>query len=425
MTGEAAAAGAGGPRQPAALTLRLAWRNLWRNGRRTGISLAAVAFATLVLIFGVSMQEGGYGAMVDSAISVFDGHLQVQVRGYHERPHLEDTVGDASALADGLARLPAVEAVASRAHAFALVSSPARSYGAEVVGVEVAAEPKVSSLPGTVRSGRYLEDPDADEAVVGETLARNLRLAVGDELTVLGQGKDGALAVAVCTVVGIFESGSPELDRQMVEIPLGSFRRAFALGDEAHAVVIRAAGLDDVDAVRREVTEALADRPGLVALDWSQLEPGLEQAIALDAAVGWCLYAVLVLVVAFSILNTFVMAVLERTHELGVLLALGARPGFVGRVLFAESMLLLVLGLVLGIGLGSAMSAYFGAHGIAFSSSQELLAHWNLPTLIHPQLDLRSLSIGPLAVLCATALAALFPVLRVWRLHPVEAMRAP
>jgi len=411
--------------EAAALSLRLAWRNLWRNGRRTAISLAAVAFATLILVFGVAMQAGGYGAMIDSAVGLYTGHLQIQAKGYREQPQLERLIERSTPLAERVSRLPGVTAVASRAMAFALVSSPTRSYGAEIVGVEPAAEQRVSSLAGTVRSGRYLADAGADEAVVGEVLARNLKLRLGDELTLLGQGKDGSLAVATCTVVGIFASGSTDLDRQMVEIPLASFRRAFALDDEANALVVRASGLDAVAPVGREIAALFGERPELVTLDWSEIEPGLEQAIQLDAAVGWFLYAVLVLVVAFSILNTFIMAVLERTHELGVLIAVGARPGFVGRVLFAESMLLLALGLLLGLGLGAGITAYFGIHGIAFSSSEELLAHWNLPARIHPQLGLRALVVGPAAVLAATTLAALFPLLRAWRLRPVEAMRAP
>lgn len=409
----------------AGLTLRLAWRNLWRNRRRTAISLAAIAFATLVLVFGVAMQEGAYGSMIDSAISVFDGHLQVQVKGYQARPRFEERIEGVAALAEGVAGLDGVEAVAPRASAYALLSSPARSYGARVVGVEPAAEREVSSLPGTVRQGRYLDAPDADEAVVGEVLARNLHLALGDDLTLLGQGSDGSLAVAVCTVVGIFSSGSPDLDRQLVEIPLGSFRRAFSLGDEAHALVVRTTGVGAVERVHGEIAALLARRPNLAVLDWSEIEPGLEQAITLDASVGWFLYAVLVLVVAFSILNTFIMAVLERTHELGVLMAVGARPGFVGRVLFTESMLLLVLGLALGAGLGAALAGYYAVHGIAFSSSEALLAQWNLPARIHPRLDLWAFTVGPLAVFAVTALAAFLPLLRVLRLQPVEAMRAP
>jgi putative ABC transport system permease protein len=414
----------GGRTRRLGLGLRLAWRNLWRNPRRTALTLSAVAFATLILVFMVALQRGSYGAMIESAVAVFTGHLQVQARGYHDEPRLEKTLDGASALEARVGAVPGVAAVASRAESYALVSSPSRTSGAAVVGVEPEKEPAVSTLPRSVREGRFLASPGASEAVVGRTLARNLSLSLGDELTLLGQGRDGALAVATLRVVGIFESGSPDLDRTTVEIPLRTLQDAFALGDRAHAVVVRTRDLARVDEVARAVRRAVSDRPGAVVLTWDQLLEGLEQGISMDAAVGWFLYAVLVFVVTFSILNTFLMAVLERTRELGVLLALGARPGFLGAVVMAESFLLLLLGLAVGLVLGGGLCALAAHYGIAFSSSEEVLARWNLPARIHPRLDLFSLTVGPAAVLVVTTLAALFPLVRVKRLRPVDAMKA-
>lgn len=408
----------------AALGLRLAWRNLWRHPRRTLLTLSAVAFATTILVFMVAMQRGGYGAMIESAVSVFAGHLQVQARGYHDDPSLDKSLADASALERRIAAVPGVEAVASRAESYALVSSPSRTYGAAIVGVEPEKEPSLSTLPRSVREGRFLGAPHAEEAVVGRTLAQNLSLSVGNELTLLGQGLDGTLAVATLQVVGIFESGSPELDRTTVEVPLETFQDTFALGDRAHAIVVRAADLTQVGSVARSVAAAVADRPGVAVLTWDQLLEGLKQGISLDAAVGWFLYTVLVVVVTFSILNTFLMAVLERTREFGVLLALGTRPGFLGAVVMAESLLLLLAGLVAGLALGVTVSGIAAHYGIAFASSEELLAQWNLPARIYPRLDLVSLTLGPAAVLVVTTLAALFPLLRVRRLRPVDAMKA-
>jgi putative ABC transport system permease protein len=407
-----------------ALGLRLAWRNLWRNPRRTALTVAAVAFATMILVFMVALQRGGYSAMIESAVSVFTGHLQVQARGYHDDPRLENSLADASALEERVAAVPGVEAVASRAESYALLSSPSRTYGAAIVGVEPASEPALSTIPPSVHEGRFLASPHAAEAVVGRTLARNLAVSLGDELNLLGQGRDGALAVATLEVVGIFESGSPDLDRTTVEIPLETFQDTFAMGDRVHAIVVRTTDLGRVDDVARAVDAAVADRPGVLVLTWDQLLEGLEQGISLDAAVGWFLYAVLVLVVTFSILNTFLMAVLERTREFGVLLALGTRAGFLGRVVMAESLLLLLVGLAVGLGLGVGVSGFAAHYGIAFSSSEELLAQWNLPARIYPRLDLFSLTVGPTAVLVVTALAALFPLVRVKRLRPVDAMKA-
>jgi putative ABC transport system permease protein len=406
------------------LGLRLAWRNLWRNPRRTVLTVAAVAFATMILVFMVALQRGGYAAMIESAVGVFTGHIQLQAEGYHDEPRLEKTLADAGALAERVAAVPGVEAVTSRAESYALVSSPSRTYGAAIVGIEPESEPALSTIPRSVREGRFLASPTATEAVVGRTLARNLSLSLGEELTLLGQGRDGTLAVATLEVVGIFESGSPDLDRSMVEIPLRTFQDTFAMGDRAHSIVVRTTDLSRVDDVARAVAASVAGSDGVAVLTWDQLLEGLKQGITLDATVGWFLYTVLVFVVTFSILNTFLMAVLERTREFGVLLALGTRAGFLGSVVMAESLLLLLLGLAVGLGLGIGVSGLAGHYGIAFASSEELLAQWNLPARIYPRLDLFSLTVGPLAVLAVTTLAALFPLVRVRRLRPVDAMKA-
>jgi len=406
------------------LYLRLAWRNLWRNPRRTLLTLSAVAFAAVVLVFMVSMQLGGYGAMIRGAIGVFTGDLQVQAHGYHAKKRLRTAIGDAAEVEARVATVPGVTAIASRAEAYALVSSASRTYGAMIVGVEPTKEPSVSTIPRTIRKGHYLSGPSADEAVVGQALASNLSLTVGDEITVLGQGLDGSLAVAALKVVGIFSSGVPELDRQTVEMPLASFQSSFLLGDRVHTIVVRTSGLEAVPHVAAAITTTLAQHRGLVVLRWDQLLEGLKQGIAMDAAVGWFLYTALVLVVTFSILNTFLMSVLERTRELGVLLALGTRPRFLSRVVVLESAILLLLGLAFGTLAGAGLTAYAGVHGIAFSSSEELLAQWSLPARLYPRLDLLSLTLGPAAILLATMAAALFPARRIRRLRPVDAMKA-
>jgi len=412
------------PRPSLRLYLRLAWRNLWRNPRRTLLTMSAVVFAAVVLVFMVAMQTGGYDAMIRGAIGVFIGDLQVQAAGYHDKQRLRTAIENAWAVEQQVRQVPGVRAVASRARAFALVSSPSRTYGALVVGVDPTAEPTVSTIPKAVREGRYLSAPTGDEAVVGRALASNLSLELGDDITILGQGYDGSLAIAVVKVVGIFVSGTPELDRQMVEMPLSVFQSAFQLGDRAHTIVARTDGLLAVPGVAAAVSSALGEDGKLTVLRWDELLEGLKEGIEMDAAVGWFLYAALVFVVTFSILNTFLMSVLERTREFGVLLAIGTRPRFLGRVVLVESVLLLLIGLAVGTAAGAGLTAWVAKTGIAFSSSQELLAQWNMPSRVFPKLSLLSLTLGPTLILLATLAAALFPIRRIRRLHPVTAMKA-
>jgi ABC-type lipoprotein release transport system permease subunit len=189
------------------LVLRLAWRNLWRQPRRTWLTTGAMVFSNVLLVFMISLQFGMYRLMIENSLQAFTGHMQVQARGYNDDKKMRQTVPDIVALANDLRTELGSDEVAARATAFALASSEDRSYGIAVFGVEPQFEPNVSSIPGLVRDGRYLDSNDAAEIVIGAVLARNLRVEVGDELTLLGSGKDGSFAAVVADVVGIFDSG--------------------------------------------------------------------------------------------------------------------------------------------------------------------------------------------------------------------------
>ena len=211
------------------ITFRLAWRNLWRRKRRTWLTVGAMVFSNILLVFMISLQLGMYEMMIVNALKAQTGHLQVQAPGYKDDFKIRQVVPHAEQLADDLRQGLATEEVAVRAAAFALISSGDRSYGAQITGVEPARESLVSSLPGLVTEGGFLSDPMAEEIVIGSVLARNLRVGVGDELTFIGSGRDGSFAAAVVDVVGIFESGVPDMDRGFAQVPLGLFQDAFTM----------------------------------------------------------------------------------------------------------------------------------------------------------------------------------------------------
>jgi ABC-type lipoprotein release transport system permease subunit len=279
-----------------------------------------------------------------------------------------------------------------------------------------------------MRSGRFLSAEDRAQAIVGQLLARNLKLKLGDEITLLGQGRDGSIAASVVWVKGIFSTGIDDLDRAAIHIPLKTFQEIYTMGNAVHAVVIVADRLDSVPAIKSELEAALQPvekRPEsqpLRVLDWDELMPGLRQSIQMDLVSGIIFYLILILVVAFSILNTFLMAIFERTREFGVLMAIGTNPGRLTRVLLIESLSLTAIGILTGIAMGCALTTYFQVHGIDFSGSSEILSQFGITGRLYPKLSLLSASCGPAAVLVITFLAALWPALKVRRLRPVEAM---
>ena len=402
----------------------MAWRNIWRNRRRTWLTATAMIFSNVLLVFMISLQFGSYDMMIDNTLKLFSGHVQVQAEGYQDNPKLRSSIAEVRSLAGALrAALPAAR-VTPRASAFALASSEERSLGVEVVGVEPASEPGVSTIPGLVTEGRYLADGDTAAIVIGAALARNLKVGIGDELTLLGSGRDGSFAAGIATVTGIFDSGSSDLDRALAEVPLAWFQEIFAMRGHGNSIAIAVDELGEVDAARETAAAAVRDRGNLVVLDWNALHPGLRQAIQADLSSGWFMYGVLVILVGFSVLNTQLMSVLERTREFGVITALGVRPRRLASLVMQEAALMALIGLALGLFLGWLVTLYFHAKGFSYPGMEELAERFNLPGKMYPSMTVGSMTLGPAVVFLFCLLAALYPALRLFRLRPVEAMGA-
>lgn len=404
---------------------RLARRNIWRHRRRTLLTASAIAFASAILVFMVTLQRSSYDTMIDYTLRLYHGHLQVQQDGYLDKPQIRNSIPNARATAARLRTFVGPEGgVSARAAGFALASSDTRSYGVEVIGVEAGHEGEVSTIPGLIKAGRFFLDDNAWEAVVGHVLARNFNVTPGQELTLLGTGRDGSVAATVVSVVGIFESGSAEMDRHLIQLPLGTFQDVFSMGDHAHSIVVRGRGLGQIEALKALLERALLSEGPLVIVSWEELIPGLKQVIQMDWASGWFLYASLIVIVTFSIMNTFIMSVLERTREFGIMLALGARPGLIVVLVLLESMWITVLGLAVGMIAGIGAVMYFHVHGFSYPGMEEMAAHFNLPAVVKLSPSLLSVTLGPCVILFVTWMAALYPALRIRRLKPADAMKA-
>jgi len=425
------------------MILRLAWRNIWRHPRRSGLTIAAIAFAAFLLVFMITLQLGSYDMMIENNLSVLTGHFQVQREGYLDKPKMRSTIAEAQSLAETLRQINGILDIAVRANGFALVASEQRTYGTQILGVETAHEGKVSTIPGRIQSGQFLSSDNAQEVIIGQALARNLKVKVGDELTFLGSGRDGSIAAAVLPITGIFNSGISEIDRGLIEMPLTTFQEIFSMGESAHLLVGMVKHFNDLETVLAQVRTHLNAHPvlqttthhsdshslkthwaDLVVLDWNTLVPGLRQMIQADKINGWFMYFCLILIVTFSILNTFLMAVLERTREFGVMLALGTKPLFIGKLVMLESCLLTLVGLAIGLLLGTAITLYYYVYGFTYPGMAELGAEFGLTDSVTPQLSVLAFTLGPTAILVFTLIASLYPAFRIRLLKPVDAMKS-
>ena len=407
------------------LDVKMAWRNIWRHPRRTILTVSAIAFASAVLVFFLSWQFGSYEAMINSSVKIHAGHLQVQAQGYQDKRSMRLVVPDPVAAGGVLENVRGVEAFTFRASTFSMVSSKDRTYGIMVVGIQPDREAGVSTLKRTIRAGNYLSDSDTDSVLVGALLAGNLRVDIGDELTVLGQGRDGSIAATLVRVKGIYRSGLDEFDRSSIQMPLAYFQEVYTMGKAVHEIVVIGNSLDDVPEMKSAIKAGLGtidQNDELVVLDWMELMPGLLQTIQMDLVSGLIFYIILIIVVAFSILNTFLMAVFERTKEFGVMMAVGLTPGRLTKLLLIESIGMTMVGISAGIILGSILTIYFQIHGIDFTGASEMMSQFGISGRMYPKLSLLSATLGPAIVFFITFLAALYPALKIRRLRPVEAI---
>ena len=405
------------------LTLRMAWRNIWRHSRRTWLTATAMIFSNVLLVFMIALQFGSYDMMIDNTLKLFSGHLQVQADGYLDNPKLRSSIPDVRALAAELRTALPEARIAPRAAGFALVSSEDRSFGIEIVGVEPASEPGVSTIPGMLTEGRYLEDSDAAAIVIGAAMARNLKVTIGDELTLLGSGRDGSFAAGIASVVGIFDTGSSDMDRALAEVPLPWFQEVFAMRGHGNSIAMAVDQLDAVAAAEAAAGKVIRDHDGLVVRDWDALHPGLRQAIKADLSSGWLMYGVLIILVGFSVLNTQLMSVLERTREFGVITALGVRPRRLASLVMQETALMALVGMAIGLLLGWLVTLYFHTNGFSYPGMEELAERFNLPGKMYPSITFGTMILGPAVVFLFCMLAAVYPALRLFRLRPVDAMR--
>jgi ABC-type lipoprotein release transport system permease subunit len=407
----------------AAGTLRIAWRNLWRNRRRTGLALAAIGLSvTLVLAYQSTLRAYG-DWMIETVTGPMLGHAQAHAPGWRKDRAMDRTLRDASARLAALRRDPGVESATGRLYAPALAALGEEGFAVVVIGLDPAAE---SGSTGLLAGAP--EPPRGRRVLMGRALAELMGVEVGDAVAIVGQGADGSLANDLFTVAARVSTSVDLVNRQAVLVELGEAQALFSMPDEVHEIVVRGRDPERVEtlAARLAASPALGDAE---VLDWRSLAPEMVSLIEL-VQVAWVFVLALVFAAAAAgVANTMLMATFERTHELGMLLALGARPGRIVRLILVESVALGVVGALIGAAVGVGLVAATHGPGVDYAAltgggPSELSyggLQWSL--LLHPTLAAVDVVRVVAAVVLTSLVASLWPALRAARLEPTRALR--
>lgn len=402
--------------------LRLAARNVMRNVRRSVITVAAVSLGMTALLFNWAFIDGVNEQMIDNSTRYLAGHLQVHRKGYHDDQSLDRLLADGPAVAAEVSRLLPGSPVSTRLEGSALASVGEKSRGVMVLGLDPDSERAVTTLAETVREGSFLAAAEPAGIVLGARIAEALQSRVGGEIVLVTQAADGSVGAARYRVRGIFRTRMDMLDGSYVLMNLGAARDLYAAADGITTVVARLADRAAVPTARARVESALG--PDHEVLDWPQLLPSVVQSVSFHTVVGYVLLLVLFIVVAVGITNTVLMAVMERTREFGVMMALGTRQGQLTRVVFYEACLLGLAGVVLGTALGMSIVLFFAARGMDFGAYvQAMETMQGLTSMIYPLPRWDRLALIAGLVFGVGILAALYPAWRATRLVPVAAIK--
>jgi ABC-type lipoprotein release transport system permease subunit len=423
------------------LLVKIAWRNLWRNPRRTLLTALALGLGLALLLISLGLGDGAHEQMIANGVKLGGGHVVVQAKGYQNTRWQNLllpawVVSTTEEFLHARARQYSLPGVSPRLLASGLLSSAANAAGVVLFGVIAEEEKSVSLIPQRMVEGSYLSAGRLSGVVIGAELAQKLEVRVGSKVVLMAQavqpphsqaadGSAGEIQSALFRVTGIFRTGLRDVDAYVIHLWLAKAQELLRAPDQVTQVAIFLAREDDSPLVALSLREHLMAAPAEV-LTWREAMAELTQFVWLDDAFNYVMNGIVLLMVGLGLLNTILMAVLERRHEFGVCAALGLRPGQLMGMVVCESLMLAVISLALGLALGLSVHHYFATSGLDlrwFSETNLPIAGTVFDPILYSHLSLERIVWSVGLVFVMTAVISLYPALKAGRTELPDALR--
>ncbi|MGR5062521.1 ABC transporter permease [Photobacterium sp. DNB22_13_2] len=403
------------------MLLKLAWRNIWRQKRRTILTASALALTLALSLFMRSLQEGTYANNIENAARFYTGLIQLQHPEFAESHSIDDLLPMDDAFLQPAASHSNIARILPRIESFALAASEDKSKGVMVLGVDTMAEDRYSGISNRLAKGEFLA-PDDQQVLIGEGVARYFGLDVGNELVLYGQGYRGQTAAGLYRIKGILDFPVAQLDNQLVYMPIALAQTLYSTGEQVTAWVMDVKPLAQLPMTLKQLSD---DYKGEVNVrDWQDLAPEMAQQILMDKAGGIFIMYLLYGVVGFGLFATLLMMTLERQREFGVMLATGMLKRKIIALIGLESLMIGILGVVVGMVITLPVLVWFYFNPIALTGeTAELVMEmgWEpiLPMALDPLLMLDQVFI----VLVLLVICLVYPMWRIRRLDVVSALK--
>ena len=404
------------------MLIKLAWRNLWRNKRRSIITISAIVFAVVLSVLLDSVKKGLLDKMKENVVGFYHGYVQVHRDGYWDDQTIDNSFDYDSMLMAELQGRGEVEEVIPRLESFVLAASESMSKGSMLVGVDPEKEDAVTALKSKLIKGEYLQN--GDRAVMVTTgLADYLRLGLNDSLVVLGQGYHGVSAAGEYPIKGLIKFGSPELNKGLIYLPINESQHLFGADNKLTALVLKLNNIREVQRTSEELGAVLHQE--YETMSWQQMLPELDQVIQGEEAENKIFQVVLYMLIAFGIFGTILMMTIERQFEFGVMVAIGMNKAMLSLVVVLENIFLSILGAIVGVMVSLPIVIYLYRFPVSLSGQlAEAYENFGMEPIYYFSTDAVVFYTQGLVVLSLALVLAFYPIFKIWQLNPVEAMHS-
>ena len=397
----------------------LAWRNLWRNHRRTLIMISATTLAVWAMIFMTALMRGMVNEMIRDGIEDLPGHVQVHDADFRDDPSISNVIDVADSRIAALFGSAGFTSWSSRIKVPAVVTSERATRGVTLFGVDPDFDRNVTFVADSIVDGRYLEDSADNGLILGRKLLDRLETDLGKRVVLMSQDPDNEIADRGFRIVGVFDAKLEAQEETMVFAGKQTVRDMLGIGDYVTEIAVLGDDYRNVEPLRREVSALIgADAE---TLSWTELNSYLGTMLKVMDGFVLIWTVVIFLALSFGLVNTLVMAVFERVREIGLMLALGMRPGSILAQIVIESMMLLAIGLGLGT-LIAWVTILPLEDGIDLTIVSEGMEWFGASSVLYPELILSDVILSNVVVLALGFLASLSPALRASRYEPIEAI---
>lgn len=402
------------------MLLTIAWRNIWRNRRRSMIVLVSiiVGVGAMMLTDGLSM--GMIQQMLDNSIGSNVAHIQIHAKGFNDNRVIQNNIEKTRIVEHALKQTPGVKDWSRRVVTYGLLSSALNSSGGLIVGVEPDREPKITTIKSSLVKGTYLSGAP-HEVVIGRKLAEKLQVGIGDKVVGMASALGGDIGSDLFRVVGIYETVSSDFDKTHMFITLANAQSMLELGDRVLEYAVITDNIKKVEDVAAELRRNLND--DFEVLTYADLLPMLVAQVDMYEQMMTIIYLIIGLAMVFGVINTMLMSVFERIQEFGVLMAIGMKNSVIFWMVMLEAAILGVIGTAVGLVLGVILILPLNSVGIDLSMFAESLTSFGAGAILYPVLTMTAVINVVIIIPLTTLLGAVYPALKATRLQPVTAIR--